>query len=138
MQSIRHFRPAAAWFVGLALTLFTVFALAGCSSGKKDHDKEGGVEKHGDDHKDHGNEADVKAERAKLQAEDRKLVDEQDACPIMPEHKLGSMGLPVKVVLKEQPVFVCCKGCVKKAERNPDETLAKVAELKDKNRTGPK
>lgn len=33
---------------------------------------------------------------------------------------------------KEQPLFVCCKGCVKKAQRNPDRTLAKVEQLKTK------
>ena len=33
---------------------------------------------------------------------------------------------------KETTVFVCCKGCQKKALADPDKTLAKVEELKAK------
>jgi hypothetical protein len=35
-------------------------------------------------------------------------------------------------MLKGQPVFVCCKGCVEDAQENPDQTLAKAAALKAK------
>lgn len=42
------------------------------------------------------------------------------------------MGTPVKVMVKEQPVFLCCKGCRRKALADPDRTLAKVDELKAK------
>jgi hypothetical protein len=31
-------------------------------------------------------------------------------------------------------VFVCCKSCKRKAEADPDATLAKVAELKAKKK----
>jgi len=44
--------------------------------------------------------------------------------------KLGSMGVPYKVVLKGQPVLLCCPGCEGKAKDAPDETLEKVARLK--------
>ena len=37
------------------------------------------------------------------------------------------MGVPVKITLRGQTVFLCCKGCVDKAKRNPDETLKKLA-----------
>ena len=47
-------------------------------------------------------EEDIKAERDKLTPEDRKRVDEQDACPIMPDNRLGVMGPPIKVKLKDQ------------------------------------
>jgi hypothetical protein len=40
------------------------------------------------------------------------------------------MGVPVPVTLQGQKVFLCCKGCVKKAQVDPQATLAKVAELK--------
>lgn len=69
--------------------------------------------------------------RSKLSAEDRAIVDAQDLCPISGE-KLGSMGTPVKVMLKDKPVFLCCASCEKKANSEPDKTLAKAEELKSK------
>ena len=74
----------------------------------------------------------VALERVKLSPEDRKLVEAQEWCVISSEEKLGSMGAPIKLDIKGQPVFVCCKGCKRKAEADPDATLAKVAELKAK------
>jgi hypothetical protein len=35
-------------------------------------------------------------------------------------------------MIKDQPVFLCCKGCQADALKHPEETLAKVAELKAK------
>ena len=43
---------------------------------------------------------------------------------------LGTMGVPLKVAIKGQAVFLCCPGCTAAATNNPDETLAKVAKLK--------
>jgi hypothetical protein len=51
---------------------------------------------------------------------------------IQTEERLGGMGTPVKVMVKGQPVFLCCKGCRKEALAQPDKTLAKVKELKEK------
>jgi uncharacterized protein (TIGR03000 family) len=73
---------------------------------------------------------------AKLGPEDRKLAEAQKYCA-EEDSLLGAMGVPVKVMLKGQPVFVCCKGCVEKAQENPDKTLAKVKELKAKNAKKP-
>ena len=75
---------------------------------------------------------DITAMRAKLDPADRALVEAQEWCVISSDERLGSMGVPIKLDIKGQPVFVCCKGCVKKAEANPDKTLAKVVELKAK------
>jgi hypothetical protein len=47
--------------------------------------------------------------------DDRKLAEEQKFCAIENDNRLGSMGTPVKVMVKDQPVFLCCKGCQKKA-----------------------
>ena len=74
-------------------------------------------------------EADIQASLAKLSAEDRKLADAQRFCAIMTKNRLGVMGTPLKVMIKGQPVFLCCKGCQGKALANPDATLATVAEL---------
>ncbi len=72
----------------------------------------------------------VAAERAKLSPEDRVLVEAQEWCVISSDERLGSMGPPLKLDIKGQPVFVCCNSCRKKAEADPDKTLAKVAEFK--------
>jgi len=74
----------------------------------------------------------VAVERALLSAEDRALVEAQEWCVINADERLGSMGAPLKLDIKGKPVFVCCKGCKKKAEADPDKTLAKVEELKAK------
>jgi hypothetical protein len=69
---------------------------------------------------------------AKLPPEDRTLAEAQGYCAVQPKSPLGSMGVPIKVMVKDQPVFVCCAGCEKKAVREADATLAQVAELKAK------
>jgi len=74
----------------------------------------------------------VAAERAKLAPVDLALVEAQEWCVVSTDERLGAMGAPIKLDIKGQPVFICCKGCKKKAEADPDKTLAKVAELKAK------
>ena len=83
------------------------------------------------EHGDHVNNDEQKAAFAKLSAADRSVAEAQGYCAVTAE-PLGSMGPPLKLLINEQPVFVCCKGCEKKAKSNPDKTLAKVAELKAK------
>jgi len=73
--------------------------------------------------------AQIKANLAKLSAEDRELAEAQGFCPIMLKNRLGLMGTPIKVMVDEQPVFVCCKGCTRKALANPERTLQIVAQL---------
>jgi hypothetical protein len=75
----------------------------------------------------------IKANLDKLDPDDRKLAEEQKYCALENENRLGVMGVPVKVVLKSEPVFLCCKGCRKEVEADPDKTLAKVKELRAKN-----
>jgi hypothetical protein len=45
------------------------------------------------------------------------------ACPVSGE-PLGSMGAPLKVSLDGLSTFVCCKGCVKTVQADPDRFLA--------------
>jgi Cu(I)/Ag(I) efflux system membrane fusion protein len=71
----------------------------------------------------------VKTNLDKLSTPDRQLAEAQNFCPIQ-KSRLGSMGPLVKVVLKGQPVFLCCKGCVGEARENPEKTLAEVKRLK--------
>lgn len=78
-------------------------------------------------------QADIEAAMAELDPEDRKEAESQKFCAVMTANRLGSMGVPLKLDVKGQPVFVCCAGCRTKATKNADETLATVAKLKAEN-----
>jgi uncharacterized protein (TIGR03000 family) len=67
---------------------------------------------------------------AQLNGEDRRLAEQQKFCAVQTDNELGSMGVPAKTIVKGQPVFLCCSGCEKTAQGNPDATLKKVAELR--------
>jgi multidrug efflux pump subunit AcrA (membrane-fusion protein) len=77
----------------------------------------------------------AQANVAKLAAKDRALARAQKFCPMTGE-LLGSMGVPFRVVLKGQSVFLCCKNCEADARKDPEKTLAKVKELKAKQGGG--
>ncbi len=84
------------------------------------------------EHDDDG-DSDVTLAMAKLSPEDRQEAEAQKFCAVMNTNLLGSMGAPLKLDVKGQPVFVCCAGCKSKAMKNADETLATVARLKAGN-----
>jgi len=75
----------------------------------------------------------VKENLAELSPEDRQLAAQQRFCPIT-KALLGSMGVPIKITLKGQPVFLCCPGCEDEAKKDPDKTLKTIAELKKTNK----
>jgi hypothetical protein len=108
-------------FLGVLLLGVAVGLRQAAADEKKDADKQKEAE------------AEIKANLAKLPEKDRKIAEEQKLCPVTDE-RLGDpeMGVPIKIMVKDQPVFLCCKGCQKKALADPDKTLAKVKELKDK------
>jgi Cu(I)/Ag(I) efflux system membrane fusion protein len=72
----------------------------------------------------------IEAALAKLSPEDLALAESQGFCPVLPDNRLGVMGVPVKVMIEGEPVFLCCAGCKDKALKNPEATLAKVKEFK--------
>jgi hypothetical protein len=74
-------------------------------------------------------EAKVKAALAKLTPEDRRAAEAQVFCAIDQDSPLGSMGPILKVMIKGQPVFLCCKGCESEAKSHPDDTFAKFEKL---------
>jgi YHS domain-containing protein len=53
------------------------------------------------------------------------LYGGQVRCPVTGA-PLESMGTPVPVTLNGQTVYVCCRACVGKAQRDPDGYLRKV------------
>src|SRR5262249_50103970 len=109
----------------LTLLIAAVLLAAGCNEAKPTAERDPNPNVSGEDAK-------IKASLDKLSPEDRALAEAQKTCPVTGE-PLGSMGAPIKLMLKDQPVFVCCGGCPKEATKDPDKTLQKVAELKEKN-----
>src|SRR5579872_5699782 len=81
-------------------------------------------------------DAKVNQALAKLSDDDRKIAEKQQFCPVLADSRLGAMGVPVKLVIENQPVFLCCDGCKKAAQDNPQETLAKVKKLKESSSPG--
>ncbi len=67
---------------------------------------------------------------AKLNPPDRELAQAQQYCPILTETRLGSMGVPVKLNVGGQTVFVCCPSCQKGALKDSAQTLHKAQQLK--------
>lgn len=63
--------------------------------------------------------------KPKLSAEDQALADKQKNCPVGGE-ALGSMGTPVKVMVGDRAVFLCCEGCREAIEKDPAKYLAKL------------
>jgi hypothetical protein len=76
-------------------------------------------------------DAETKAALAKLGPQDRALAEAQRLCPVTGK-PLGSMGTPTKVMVKGQPVFLCCEGCEDEAKTHEGRTLEKMNELKTK------
>jgi hypothetical protein len=64
-------------------------------------------------------------EEPKLSDADQALADAQKVCPVTDE-ALGSMGSPIKVMLGDRAVFVCCEACIEELKSNPDKYLAKI------------
>ena len=96
----------------------------------KDHSEQGDHAEHGDhsEHAEHGGDdamAKMKAGLAKLSEEDRASAEKQHVCPVTGE-MLGTMGAPIKLTLNDRDVWICCNGCRKKAEADPDAILAKL------------
>ena len=76
-------------------------------------------------------DAKIRAALAKLSEKDRRIALEQQFCPVLTHSRLGSMGVPVKLTVKGQPVFICCASCKDKALEHPEQTLAEVAKFKE-------
>jgi Cu(I)/Ag(I) efflux system membrane fusion protein len=64
---------------------------------------------------------------AKLSAADEELVKQQKICPVT-EADLNSMGGPIAVEVAGRRVFICCQGCEKALQADPQKFLAKLKE----------
>jgi hypothetical protein len=71
----------------------------------------------------------IRAQMEKLSPEDRKLAEAQVFCAIDHETALGTTGPILKVMVKGQPMFMCCKGCEKEAMAHPDDAMVQFQKL---------
>jgi hypothetical protein len=99
------------------LSVCLVLALAGCGEQAPPPDPE----------------AKIRQALDGLDPEDRKLAEAQKFCAVQNEHRLGSMGTPIKLLVKDQPVFLCCAGCQGAVLDDPDGILARVKKLTEHN-----
>jgi hypothetical protein len=67
----------------------------------------------------------MKAELAKLSAEDAASAEKQHVCPVSGK-MLGTMGAPIKVDVKGTQVWICCEGCREELLANADTYLEKL------------
>ena len=74
-----------------------------------------------------GAAADETAGLKELDEADRKAAEKQKTCPVSGA-KLGSMGKPYKVTVKDRTFFLCCKDCLEDLNANPDKYLKKLKE----------
>ena len=58
---------------------------------------------------------------------DRPLVERQRVCPVM-DAELSEHGEPIKLMVDDQALFVCCEGCIKDVRKNPQHYLEKAAD----------
>jgi RND family efflux transporter MFP subunit len=79
----------------------------------------------------------ISAMFAKLPPADRALAQAQTYCAVRQTNQLGSMGVPVKIVLHGQAVFLCCSGCIEQAKANPENTLQQAEQLRRKSAPAP-
>jgi hypothetical protein len=79
----------------------------------------------------HGGQAAKNRAALALLGADRPLAEAQEICPVT-DKPLGAMGKPIKVMVKGQPIFVCCDGCSEEVRDNEAAMLEKVAKLKAK------
>src|SRR5437879_3167167 len=97
----------------LAVAFLMTGLIAGCKQEDKGHDTQAAKDNPPD------SAARVKAARAKLPAEDLKLVESQEFCPVLTRQRLGAKGQSVQATLEDQRIFLCCDDCSKNAKIDP-------------------
>jgi Cu(I)/Ag(I) efflux system membrane fusion protein len=70
---------------------------------------------------------------AKLSAADRQLAIAQQFCAVSDTSRLGSMGIPVKMIVNGEPIFLCCDGCEQVVKDDPEGMLRRAKELRGRS-----
>ncbi len=80
--------------------------------------------------------ATIASHLAKLSPLDKSMAQSQKLCVVQEKSQLGSMGVPIKLQLEGQTVFVCCDSCVETAKGNPSQALKRLKVLKSAQSNG--
>ena len=72
-----------------------------------------------------------------FEARHRALAEQQKLC-VVADERLGSMGVPVKIKVGGETVFLCCEGCQQAAEEDPKATVAKLKKLRSQSQASQK
>jgi Cu(I)/Ag(I) efflux system membrane fusion protein len=72
-------------------------------------------------------------EISELSQEDQELAKQQVLCPVTLE-SLGSMGKPLKMIVKGEVVFICCKACIKRLKKDQDAMLEMALRWREANK----
>lgn len=110
-----------------------LIGMLGCNSSPTDSPVTTPTENVEHDHGDHDHAADsgmtdmekMETTLAELPEADRKSAMDQHICPVSGE-MLGTMGLPEKMEVEGQTIWICCDGCKKKLLADPEKYLAKL------------
>ena len=68
-----------------------------------------------------------------LTESDQLGVQQQRVCPVM-DAAIGEHGQPVKLVVGNKALYVCCEGCIEQVRRHPRPVLTKAARAVAENR----
>jgi hypothetical protein len=118
-------------FGGWQVVSLTVVLLMGCKDARSGRGFPAGREM-SPEQVEKMEEDEVRTNLAELNADDRTLAEQQRFCVIEGDRLLGSVGPPVKVMVRGRPVFVCCEGCVPSVESEPEKALTRGQELRSK------
>lgn len=77
-----------------------------------------------------GFDANMLAHIQMLPDDDQKPALEQVICPVT-DYRLGSMGVPPKVMIEGKPVYLYCDGCRESLLKDPQGYLTKLQTMKD-------
>jgi hypothetical protein len=111
---LETFMKRTSLYAMLSLTFVACLALTGCKEEPAEVPAEPKAET-----------AATMVEEPKLTPEEQALAAAQKVCPVTGE-PLDSMGGPIKVVLGDRTLFVCCEGCIDELKANAEKFLAKI------------
>ena len=74
----------------------------------------------------------LRAEDTNASAATSPTPDKLTTCPVSGDKLGGDMGGPYVFTYKDQEVKLCCKGCKKDFDKNPDKYISKIRAA-DKN-----
>ena len=93
-----------------------------------DGDPADGTHEHADGHHedhDHGDMELMQENLAQLSEQDRTSAEQQHMCPVTGE-MLGAMGVPEKITVNGQDVWICCPGCKEPLLQEPEKYLSQL------------